>query len=104
MSEYNPIPINTADVELPSELTGLVEKLAENSHDIWAEQRMREGWTHGVARDDAQKKHPCLIPYGDLPDSEREYDRLMAMGTFKLVLALGYRILPPPHADSQDWR
>ena len=95
MPTYTPSPLNTTAVELSRELAVLVEQLAENAHEMWAEQRMREGWTYGPTRDDVGKKHPCLVPYGDLPDSEKEYDRLAAVGTLKLVLVLGYRILPP---------
>ena len=51
-----------------------------------------DGWTYGAERNDPQKKHPCLIPYDQLPDSEKEYDRNAAMETLKAIIALGYRI------------
>jgi hypothetical protein len=92
---YHPEPIDTAAVSLPPELHALTERLAENSHDLWAAQRLAQGWSFGSHRDDASKRHPCLVPYDQLPDSEKEFDRIAALGTLKAVLKLGYRILPP---------
>jgi hypothetical protein len=89
---YTPRPIPTEDVSLPGDLQQLTEKLAENAHDHWALQRLTDGWTYGAQRNDPEKKHPCLIPYGQLPDSEKEYDRKAAMETLKAIIALGYRI------------
>ena len=51
-----------------------------------------EGWECGSARDDATKRHPCLVPYGELPESEKEYDRSAALETLKAIAAIGYRI------------
>lgn len=92
---YTPAPIDTSKILLPVELLGLTERLAENAHDVWAQQRLAQGWTHGPQRDDASKKHPCLVPYWDLPESEKEYDRKAAMETLKAIMALGYRIDRP---------
>lgn len=92
MSDYAPKPINTSAVSLSAELEQLTEQLAENAHDVWAVGRLDEGWIHGAERDDDKKTHPCLVPYADLPDSEKEYDRRAAMETVKAILSLGYRI------------
>jgi len=92
---YQPKPIDTEDVALPRELLPLTERLAENAHDLWATQRLAEGWSYGPQRGDKAKKHPCLVPYGELPESEKEYDRVAALGTLKAILKLGYRIVPP---------
>lgn len=89
---YQPKPINTDKIELNDDLLALTERLAESTHDIWAQQRMADGWTYGPKRDDAVKKHPDLIPYADLPDGEKEYDRKTAMETLKAIIALGYEI------------
>lgn len=89
---YNPQPINVEDISLDANLEDLTEAIAENAHDIWARARMDEGWTYGPVRDDAKKQHPDLVPYAQLPDSEKEYDRLMAMNTLRLVLRLGFGI------------
>lgn len=92
---YKPTPIEASTISLPPELAALTERLAENAHDMWAEQRLTQGWSYGPRRDDERKQHPCLVPYDQLPDSEKEYDRLTALGTLKAILHLGYRIVPP---------
>ena len=70
----------------------LREAIAENAHDVWALARIREGWTYGAERDDQKKQHPDLVPYSALSDGEKEYDRIMAMNTIKLVMKLGFGI------------
>jgi hypothetical protein len=89
---YPPRPINTDATELSPDLLALTERLAEHAHDLWAQQRLADGWTHGPRRDDAARQHPCLVPYADLPESEKQYDRQAALGTLKAILALGYSI------------
>lgn len=89
---YNPTPINTEDVVLPKDLEELTEKIAENVHDVWAKGRIDEGWTYGPERNDAQKKHPCLVPYNQLSDNEKAYDRNTAIETVKLIVKMGYGI------------
>ena len=89
---YTPRPIDTSDVKLPEELELLVEQMSKNVHDVWAETRIAQGWSYGEQRNDEKKLHPCLVPYEDLPDSEKEYDRNTSIGTLKLILKLGFRI------------
>lgn len=89
---YNPQPIDVDAIPLDSSLEELTEAIAENAHDIWARARMDEGWSYGPIRDDVKKLHPDLAPYCDLPESEKEYDRVMAMNTLRLVRRLGYDI------------
>ena len=91
--KYTPNPIDTNDVELPKELMSLVEVMAENVHEEWAHGRMGEGWVYGPERSDVLKQHPCLIPYADLSDDERNYDRKTALSTLKLIRKLGYKIV-----------
>lgn len=93
MNRYEPSPKNTENVSLPPEIIALAEKLAEHAHDVWARQRMDQGWTYGSERDDRLKRHPCLIPYQELPESEKEYDRKTSMETLKLILSEGYEIV-----------
>ena len=97
MTLYTPTPIFTEGVTLPPELDALVEELAENNHDHWARQRIEAGWIYGPQRDDARKTHPDLVPYGDLPEGEKEYDRTSVLATLKVILTLGYQIIPNPH-------
>ncbi|MBO8453238.1 MAG: PrsW family intramembrane metalloprotease [Bacteroidetes bacterium] len=90
--EYTPSPADTSGVVLPEGLEALVESLAENVHEVWAKSRMDQGWTYGPERNDALKQHPGLVPYADLPEAEKDYDRNTALGTLKLIVGLGYRI------------
>lgn len=89
---YTPQPVDTTNIELPEELNQLVEAMSENVHDVWAETRIQQGWTYGEQRNDELKQHPCLVPYSQLPDSEKEYDRNTSIGTLKLILKLGFKI------------
>ena len=92
LRRYDPQPIDVKDFELTSDLEELMEAIAENCHDVWARQRINEGWTYGPNRDDTLKHSPDLVPYSDLPEKEKDYDRLMARETLKLVRGLGYKI------------
>ena len=93
VEEYAPHPIDVDKIPLDGDLEELQEAIAENAHDVWAEARIKEGWSYGKERDDVQKLHPDLIPYTALPDSEKEYDRIMAFNTIKLVKKLGFDIV-----------
>jgi ryanodine receptor 2 len=89
---YVPAPIDTEDVELSEEIMELCELLAKNTHEVWSETRIRDGWSYGEARDDVAKKHPCLVPYEHLSESEKEYDRNTSIQTLKLIQKLGFSI------------
>jgi len=89
---YEPRPIDTSRVKLTDDILELTELLARNAHDIWARQRLADGWRYGPQRDDAKKEHPSLVPYEELSESEKVYDRQAAMETLKGIIALGYRI------------
>ncbi|MCI7273047.1 RyR domain-containing protein [bacterium] len=87
--------MNTKDVELPIELNELAEDIAKNVHEVWSQGRMRDGWTYGPERNDAQKKHPCLVAYEELSEAEKAYDRNTSIETIKLILKLGFKITKP---------
>ncbi|MBQ9356704.1 MAG: Ryanodine receptor Ryr [Prevotella sp.] len=89
---YIPTPIDTSDVKLPPELQPLVEQIARNVHEVWAENRLSQGWTLGPERSDTLKTHPCLVPYDELTEVEKDYDRDTALGTLRLVMKLGFTI------------
>ena len=91
-SNYVPPPVDTNDVKLSEELEHLVEQMAKNVHEVWAQTRILQGWTYGPQRDDKIKKHPCLIPYEDLPEKEKEFDRNTSVSTLKLIMKLGFRL------------
>lgn len=93
MKTYIPKPIDLSDVELTEDLNDLREAIAENAHEIWALNRQSQGWTYGPERNDALKQTPDMVPYSQLPDSEKHYDREMAMNTIKLLEKLGYDLI-----------
>jgi hypothetical protein len=95
MTPYTPRPLDTKHIQLPTSLQELLEQLARNTHEVWAAQRIKDGWTYGPKRDDEAKKHPCLIPYEELPESEKEYDRKTAGEALKAIISLGYSIQEP---------
>lgn len=90
--DYIPTPLDISDVELSEELLMLTERLAKNIHEVWAKSRMDQGWTYGSTRDDARKKHPCLVPYEELSEEEKDYDRNTALGTLKFVIKEGFEV------------
>ena len=90
--QYIPKPYDTVNVELPAYLSELTELLAKNAHDVWARQRIAEGWRYGPTRNDERKEHPCLVTYEELPDNEKEYDRNTAMETLKVISLLGFKV------------
>lgn len=89
---YSPKPIDTNNIELSEDLLALTDKIAENVHDVWAQNRIEQGWKYGENRNDELKTTPCLVPYSELPDSEKLYDRETAVSTIKLIIALGFKI------------
>lgn len=89
---YKPNPIDTSDVILDNDLLELTEMLAANTHSIWAKNRIEQGWKYGRERDDAKKQTPCLIPYNELSEEEKNYDRNTALETLKVIQKLGYKI------------
>jgi len=99
-SKYEPASIDTKHVALNPEIAKLIEKLARNAHDNWAKLRIQEGWHYGPRRDDLRKQHPNLLPYEELSDSEKQYDRETVLETVKALLAMGYVIEPVPTSTS----
>lgn len=89
---YKPSPFDTSKIELPKELLALTEQIAEQVHETWSVGRIAEGWVYGEKRDDEKKTTPCLVPYNELPEAEKEYDRVTALQTLKLIVAMGYKI------------
>lgn len=92
MDKYIPCPMDLKNIKLPDDIVHLTEVIAKNVHEVWAEERIKEGWVYGERQDSVKKTTPCLVPYEDLPDSEKEYDRKTAFETLKLIVKLGYQI------------
>ena len=91
-TNYTPQPLDTGHIKLPADVLVLIEVLAKNTHEVWAQQRLTEGWRYGAKRNDERKEHPCLMPYEDLPENEKKYDRNTAIETLKAVKLLGFSI------------
>ncbi len=91
-NNYTPAPVDTTNVQLPEELMTLAETISKNVHEVWAQNRMNEGWTYGPARDDVKRQTPCLVPYEELSDDEKAYDRNTALATLKFIVAQGFEI------------
>jgi len=98
---YEPKPIDTSDIILPEELLALTEEIASNVHDVWAVGRLSEGWVYGTEKDTEKKTSPDLVPYSELPEKEKDYDRNTALETLKVIIKLGYTIskVQPAGAD-----
>ena len=92
MKKYIPTPVDTEQIQLPQELEYLVEEMAKNVHEVWSKTRIEQGWTYGEKRDDVLKQHPCLVPYEELPEEEKVYDRNSSVETLKLIMKLGFKI------------
>ena len=93
MEPFTPTPLDTSDVVLPQELQDLGEIIAKQVHNIWSQNRLRDGWKYGPKRNDALKQTPCLVPYEQLSDEEKAYDRDTAFSTLKLICKLGFKIV-----------
>lgn len=91
-NNYTPRPVDVEGVELPAELVALAEAISKNVHEVWAHNRMAEGWVYGPERNDAERISPCLVPYEELPDEEKAYDRNTAFSTLKYIVSLGFEI------------
>lgn len=91
-NNYIPQPVNTDDVVLPEELINLSEQISKNVHEVWSKNRMEQGWTYGEQRDDENQETPCLVPYEELSEEEKDYDRNTSQETLKLILKLGFKI------------
>lgn len=92
-NRYIPSPVDTTNVVLPQELMNLAEEIAKNVHEVWSKNRMSEGWVYGPVRDDEKRETPCLVPYEELPEEEKAYDRNTAFSTLRLIVSLGFDIV-----------
>ncbi|XP_074541844.1 ryanodine receptor 3 isoform X10 [Halichoeres trimaculatus] len=89
---FDPKPINTANISLPEKLEYIANKYAEHSHDKWSSEKMSAGWKHGDAVDEQAKSHPLLKPYKALSEKERETYRWPVKESLKSMLAMNWNI------------
>lgn len=92
MSAYTPRPIDTTNIVVAEDIKELQEILAKNTHEVWSKGRMDEGWVYGEILSYENKTHPSLIPYEELSESEKDYDRRTSQETLKVILSMGYKI------------
>ena len=89
---YEPKPIDTSHVEVPKDLAVLIEVLAENTHDVWAKQRIADGWRYGPNKEDDAKTHPCLVPYDQLSLDEQDKDRNAVRQIPAMLARVGFQV------------
>ena len=90
---YKPTHADLSGIEIPDSIKTLAEKLARNTHDIWAQTRIAEGWKYGPERNDEKKETPCMVAFEDLPEREKLIDYNTALSAIKFVLSMGYSIV-----------
>ena len=89
---YIPNPVGSDSEPLPAGLYALAEAMARNVHDVWMRGRIAQGWVYGPQRDDEKKTHPCIVPYDQLSETEKDYDRRTSQETLRFILRQGYKI------------
>ncbi|XP_037606363.1 ryanodine receptor 3 isoform X5 [Sebastes umbrosus] len=92
-ASFIPTPVDTSQIVLPPHLDNVRDKLAENIHELWGMNKIELGWTYGKVRDDNKRQHPCLVDFGKLPETERNYNVQMSSETLKTLLALGCHVV-----------
>lgn len=97
--KYTPQPVDTRHVRLPNSITFLSELLSQNAHEVWAVGRIEQGWRWGPQRDNDAQLHPDLVPYEELTEQDKQYDRDTSIETLKVITALGYILEPPSTAE-----
>ena len=90
--EYIPHPADVYGIEMPAELEALAEQISKNVHEVWSQNRMSEGWTYGPERNDQKRITPCLVPYEELSEEAKAYDRETAFNTLRYIISLGFDI------------
>jgi len=49
---------------------------AEQSHENWCKYKDNEGWVYGPVKNVVLRKHPCMVPYNQLPEEQKVKDEL----------------------------
>jgi hypothetical protein len=89
---YIPKPEDTSDIVLSKEIMDMTEIIAKNTHENWAKNKIDEGWVYGECLDNEKRTHPCITEYENLSEDDKDYDRITAMETIKLLIKMGYKI------------
>jgi hypothetical protein len=86
MEKNKHLPIIVDPNQLPESIFSILGELAQNVHDTWAYGRKQEGWTYGALRNDEKKEHPSLVPFDELSESEKEYDKRTVLATLSVLM------------------
>uniref|UniRef100_A0A3Q3KQK1 Ryanodine receptor 3 n=1 Tax=Mastacembelus armatus TaxID=205130 RepID=A0A3Q3KQK1_9TELE len=92
---YKPAPLDLSDVKLTAGQEVLVDKLAENAHNVWAKDRIKQGWTYGIQQDLKNRRNPRLVPYALLDERTKKSNRDSLREAIRTMVGYGYDIHPP---------
>lgn len=92
---YKPSPLDLNAVSLTPKLEELVDQLAENTHNLWAKERIQQGWTYGLNEDSENYRSPHLVPYSKVDEAIKKANRDTASETVRTLLVYGYQLDPP---------
>ncbi|ESO90186.1 hypothetical protein LOTGIDRAFT_123762 [Lottia gigantea] len=92
---YKPTPLDLSVVTLTEKMEQLVNLLAENTHNVWARDRIKHGWTYGLKEDPIHKRSPHLVPYNKVDESIKKANRNTTSDTVKTLIAYGYNLEAP---------
>ncbi|XP_061097426.1 ryanodine receptor 3-like isoform X2 [Conger conger] len=98
---YKPAPLELCDVKLTPGQEVLVDKLAENAHNVWAKDRIKQGWTYGILQDLKSKRNPRLVPYALLDERTKKSNRDSLREAIRTLVGYGYNIEPPDQEIGQ---
>ena len=70
-----------------------IERMAELEHDRWCRERVAAGWTYGPARNDERKTTPYLVPWDQLTEDVKDYDRNAVRALPELLTYAGFEIV-----------
>ncbi|KAJ0060966.1 hypothetical protein NL108_003272, partial [Boleophthalmus pectinirostris] len=92
---YKPAPLELSDLKLNAGQEFLVDKLAENAHNVWAKDRIKQGWTYGIQQDLKSRRNPRLVPYALLDERTKKSNRDSLREAIRTLVGYGYDIDPP---------
>lgn len=92
---YKPAPLDLGAIILTPRMEELVDQLAENTHNLWAKERIQQGWTYGLNEDPDLHRSPHLVPYSKVDDAIKKANRDTASETVRTLLVYGYNLDPP---------
>ncbi|KAI2654040.1 Ryanodine receptor 2 [Labeo rohita] len=92
---YKPSPLDLSEVKLSAGQELLVDKLSENAHNVWAKDRIKQGWTYGIQQDVKSKRNPRLVPYALLDERTKKSNRDSLREAIRTLIGYGYNVEPP---------